>query len=227
MINNITKFHILIVDDDDKIRELLRGFLIEKNFIVSTAENALKALELVNIIKFDLLIIDIMMPGMNGFELTKKIKSFTTVPVIHLTAMDEKKDVIKGLETGADDYLAKPFEPVELELRIRNILNRTSKKTTNKIIQLNNLLVNLSSGSVQGSKKEIALSENEIKILEILSSKPGKAFEREFLIRSLNFKQERTLDVCINRLRKKIEFNPKEPRHLKTKRGSGYLLWID
>lgn len=225
--NNSTKFHILIVDDDDKIRALLRDFLIEKNFIISTAENALKALELVNIIKFDLLIIDIMMPGMNGFELTKKIKSFTTVPVIHLTAMDEKKDVIKGLETGADDYLAKPFEPVELELRIRNILNRTSKKTTNKIIQLNNLLVNLSSGSVQGSKKEIALSENEIKILEILSSKPGKAFEREFLIRSLNFKQERTLDVCINRLRKKIEFNPKEPRHLKTKRGSGYLLWIN
>ena len=225
--NNSTKFHILIVDDDDKIRALLRDFLIEKNFIISTAENALKALELINIIKFDLFIIDIMMPGMNGFELTKKIRSFTTVPVIHLTAMDEKKDVIKGLETGADDYLAKPFEPLELELRIKNILNRTSKKTTNKIIQLNNLLINLSSGSVQGSKKEVALSENEIKILEILSSKPGKAFEREFLIRSLNFKQERTLDVCINRLRKKIEFNPKEPKHLKTKRGSGYLLWIN
>ena len=227
MTNNIKKFHILITDDDDKIRELLRNFLLEKNFIVSTAENASKALEIIKIIEFDLLIIDIMMPGMNGFELTKKIKSFLKVPIIHLTAMDEKKDVIHGLETGADDYIAKPFEPKELELRINNILNRTSKKIISQIIQLNNLLINLSSGSVKGSKKEESLSENEIKILRILSSEPGKAFEREFLIRSLNFNQERTLDVCINRLRKKIEINPKEPKHLKTKRGSGYLLWID
>ena len=227
MTNNFAKFHILIIDDDDKIRKLLKDFLIARNFLVSTAENASKALEIINIIKFDLLIVDIMMPGMNGFELTKKVKSFSTVPVIHLTAMDEKIDIIKGLETGADDYVAKPFEPKELELRIHNILNRTSKKTIIQIIQLNNLLINLSSGSVQGSKKEIALSENEIKILKILSSKPGKAFEREFLIRSLNFNQERTLDVCINRLRKKIEINPKVPKHLKTKRGLGYLLWID
>ena len=145
MTNNIKKFHILITDDDDKIRELLRNFLVEKNFIVSTAENASKALEIIKIIKFDLLIIDIMMPGINGFELTKKIKSFLTVPIIHLTAMDEKKDVIHGLETGADDYIAKPFEPKELELRINNILNRTSKKIISQIIQLNNLLINLSS----------------------------------------------------------------------------------
>ena len=141
--------------------------------------------------------------------------------------MDEKKDVIQGLETGADDYIAKPFEPNELELRIKNILTKTSKKSTNQIIQLHNLLINLDSGSVQGSKKELSLSENEIKILKILSSMPGKPFKREFLIDSLNFNQERTLDVCINRLRKKIEINPKEPKHLKTKRGSGYLLWID
>jgi two-component system phosphate regulon response regulator OmpR len=141
--------------------------------------------------------------------------------------MDEKKDVIQGLEIGADDYIAKPFEPKELELRINNILKKNSTKSKNKTLQLNNILLDLSTGSIKGLNKDLSLSENEIKILEILSSKPGESFKREFLIKSLGFNQERTLDVCINRLRKKIEKNPKVPKYLKTKRGSGYVLWID
>jgi two-component system phosphate regulon response regulator OmpR len=168
-----------------------------------------------------------MMPGMNGFDLTREIRNSSNVPVIHLTAMDEKKDVIQGLEIGADDYIAKPFEPKELELRINNILKKNSTKSKNKTLQLNNILIDLSTGSIKGLNKDLSLSENEIKILEILSSKPGQSFNRELLIKSLGFNQERTLDVCINRLRKKIEKNPKVPKYLKTKRGSGYILWID
>ena len=219
--------HILIVDDDDKIRELLKEFLSENNFLISTAADATEALEKLNLISFDLIIIDIMMPGMNGFDLTREIRNNSNVPVIHLTAMDEKKDVIQGLEIGADDYIAKPFEPKELELRINNILKKSSIKSKNKTLQLNNILLDLSTGTIKGLSKDLTLSENEIKILEILSSKPGESFKREFLIQSLGFNQERTLDVCINRLRKKIEKNPKIPKYLKTKRGSGYVLWID
>jgi len=221
------KFHLLIVDDDDKIRSLLKSFLQSKDFLVSTAINANEAKGMIDFINFDLLIIDIMMPGMNGFDLTREIRNFSNVPIIHLTAMDEKKDVIYGLEMGADDYIAKPFEPKELELRINNILKKSSVKSKNRTLQLNNILLDLSTGSIKGLDKDISLSENEIKILEILSSKPGESFEREFLIQSLGFNQERTLDVCINRLRKKIEKNPKVPKYLKTKRGSGYVLWID
>jgi|TARA_B110000196_G_C21006311_1_gene595537 two-component system, OmpR family, phosphate regulon response regulator OmpR len=227
MKNNKIKYHILITDDDDKIRSLLKDFLLEKKFIVSTAENADEAIEMIKLVTFDLLIIDIMMPGINGFELTKKIRTSSNVPIIHLTAMNEKKDVIEGLETGADDYIAKPFEPKELELRINNILKKNSPKATREILQLNNLILDLNSGSIRGSDKDMILSDNEIKILQILSSKPGKAFQRDYLIQSLGFNQERTLDVCVNRLRKKIEKNPKIPKYLKTKRGSGYLLWID
>ena len=223
----IPKFHLLIVDDDDKIRSLLKSFLQSKDFLVSTAINANEAKGMIDFINFDLLIIDIMMPGMNGFDLTQDIRNFSNVPIIHLTAMDEKKDVIYGLEMGADDYIAKPFEPKELELRINNILKKSSVKSKNRTLQLNNILLDLSTGSIKGLDKDISLSENEIKILEILSSKPGESFEREFLIQSLGFNQERTLDVCINRLRKKIEKNPKVPKYLKTKRGSGYVLWID
>ena len=220
-------FHLLIIDDDNKIRSLLKSFLLDKGFLVSTAQNANEAKEMLNYIIFDLLIIDIMMPGMNGFDLTREIRNKSNVPIIHLTAMDEKKDVIQGLEIGADDYIAKPFEPKELELRINNILKKNSEKSKNRTLQLNNILIDLSTGSVKGLNKDLSLSENEIKILEILSSKPGVSFKREFLIKSLGFNQERTLDVCINRLRKKIEKNSKVPKYIKTKRGSGYVLWID
>jgi len=223
----LSMFHILIVDDDDKIRDLLKDFLTDNNFLTSTAVNAEEALEKLNFISFDLIIIDIMMPGMNGYELTKKIRESTLVPLIHLTAMGETENIIHGLEIGADDYIGKPFEPKELLLRIKNILNKTSKKPNKERIQLDSLILDLKNGKIKGGSKDLSLNDNEIKILSILSSNPGESFSREYLIKTLGFTQERTLDVCINRLRKKIEKNPKIPKFLKTKRGSGYVLWID
>ncbi len=219
--------HILIVDDDDKIRELLRTFLVDNKYLVSTASNAIEAKETMNFIIFDLIVIDIMMPGQNGYELTKEIRKKSLIPIIHLTAMGEIKDRVHGLEIGADDYLGKPFEPKELLLRINNILNKTSLKREKEQIQLGNIIIDLKNGLIKGKASEQYLNENELKILRILSIDPGKPFSRESLINSLNFNQERTLDVCINRLRKKIEKNPKMPKYLKTKRGSGYELWID
>ncbi len=223
----LTMPHILIVDDDDKIRDLLKDFLTENNFLVSTAADAEKALEKLNFISFDLIIIDIMMPGMSGYDLTKKIRESTLVPLIHLTAMGETKNVIHGLEIGADDYIGKPFEPKELLLRIKNILNKISKKLNKEKIQLDSLILDLKNGKIIGGDKDLSLNDNEIKILSVLSSSPGESFSRELLIKTLGFTQERTLDVCVNRLRKKIEKNPKIPKFLKTKRGSGYVLWIN
>ena len=226
MINKLDN-HILIVDDDDKIRDLLKDFLISNNFLVSTAINGEDALGKLNLIKFDVLILDIMMPGINGYELTKIIRSTSLVPIIHLTAMGDTDNVIQGLEIGADDYLSKPFEPKELLLRIYNILKKTSTKSFKDKIQINNLVLNLVTGEILGSKTSKTLNTNEISILKILSKDIGKVYSREELSKILGFEQERTLDVCINRLRKKIELDPKFPKYLKTKRGAGYLLWVN
>lgn len=226
MIDNLDN-HILIVDDDDKIRNLLKDFLISNNFLVSTAINGEEALKKINIINFDVLILDIMMPGIDGYELTKIIRSSSLVPIIHLTAMGDTDNVIQGLEIGADDYLSKPFEPKELLLRIKNILKKTNKKSFKDQIQINNLVLNLVTGEISGSKSSRTLNANELSILRILSKDLGKAFSREELSKILGFEQERTLDVCINRLRKKIEVDPKYPKYLKTKRGAGYLLWVN
>ena len=184
--------HILLVDDDDKIRELLKTFLVDNKYLVSTASNAAEAKEVLKYITFDLLVIDIMMPGQNGYELTKEIREKSLIPIIHLTAMGETEDRVHGLEIGADDYLGKPFEPKELLLRINNILNKTSIKKETKQIQLDNIIVDLKSGVIKGKSTELSLNENELKILRILSKFPGKSFSREELITSLNFNQERT-----------------------------------
>ena len=226
MIDNLEN-HILIVDDDDKIRDLLKDFLISNNFLVSTAINGDEALKKINIIEFDVLILDIMMPGIDGYELTKIIRSSSLIPIIHLTAMGDTNNVIQGLEIGADDYLSKPFEPKELLLRIKNILKKTNTKSFKDQIQINNLVLNLVTGEISGSKSSKTLNTNELSILRILSKDLGKAFSREELSKILGFEQERTLDVCINRLRKKIEIDPKYPKYLKTKRGAGYLLWVN
>ena len=226
MIDNLDN-HILIVDDDDKIRNLLKDFLISNNFLVSTAINGEEALKKINIINFDVLILDIMMPGIDGYELTKIIRSSSLVPIIHLTAMGDTDNVIQGLEIGADDYLSKPFEPKELLLRIKNILKKINTKSFKDQIQINNLVLNLVTGEISGSKSSRTLNANELSILRILSKDLGKAFSREELSKILGFEQERTLDVCINRLRKKIEVDPKYPKYLKTKRGAGYLLWVN
>ena len=220
-------YHILIVDDDDKIRNLLRNFLISNSFLVSTAQNGNHALEKIKLINFDIIIVDIMMPGIDGYELTKIIRTSSLTPIIHLTAMSNTENVIEGLELGADDYLSKPFEPKELLLRIRNILKKINNKNFKEKIQIGSLILNLITGEILGSAKYKMLNANELSILKILSKDLGKAFSREQLSKKLGFEQERTLDVCINRLRKKIENDPKHPRHLKTKRGSGYLLWTD
>ena len=222
--NNI---HILIVDDDDRIRSLLKDYLSSKNYIVSSAENADEAKKKIEYLKYDIIILDVMMPGQDGYELTKEIKKKLKVPIILLTAKGEVENRIKGLELGADDYVGKPFEPKELLLRIKNIINKTSNKNVKSKIQLDNIVIDLSSGSVKGKTSESSLNQNELKILQLLSANPGKSFSRDTLIKELNFSQERTLDVCINRLRKKIEKNPKLPRFLRTKRGSGYELWIN
>lgn len=226
MINDLDN-HILIVDDDDKIRNLLKDFLISNNFLVSTAINGEEALKKINIINFDVMILDIMMPGIDGYELTKVIRLSSLVPIIHLTAMGDTENVIQGLEVGADDYLSKPFEPKELLLRIKNILKKTNTKSYKEQIQINNLVLNLVTGEISGSKSSRTLNTNELSILRILSKDLGKAFSREELSKILGFEQERTLDVCINRLRKKIEVDPKYPKYLKTKRGAGYLLWVN
>ena len=224
---NKFKAHILMVDDDEGIRELVKQYLNENNYLVTTAASAEEAKEKVKIIKFDIIILDIMMPGQNGLEFTLANKNKINTPIILLTAKNEPNERIEGLETGADDYLAKPFEPKELLLRIKNILKKTSTKTFKDQIQINNLVLNLVTGEISGSNTSKSLNSNELSILRILSKEIGKPFSREELSKILGFEQERTLDVCINRLRKKIELDPKFPKYLKTKRGAGYLLWVN
>ena len=221
------KNHILIVDDDDRIRSLLKDYLSENSYIVSTAENADQAKERLEYIKFDIIILDVMMPGQNGYELTKEIKKQIKVPIILLTAKGEVENRIKGLELGADDYIGKPFEPKELLLRIKNIINKGTKidlKSKHKIgsaeIDLNKMTVNLDNKS-----KKINNSEKKV-LIEMLTN-PGKTYSREEIGKISGIIQERSIDVMITRLRQKIEINPKNPKYLQTIRGSGYVLWIE
>ncbi len=219
--------HLLVVDDDDRIRILLKDYLTENNYIVSTAENAEQAKKKLKYFKFDILILDVMMPGQNGYELTKDIKKEINVPIILLTAKGEVENRIKGLELGADDYIGKPFEPKELLLRIKNIIKNKNKIDTNMKhfigeaqIDLNKLTI-----SSQGVSKKINSSEKKI-LLEMLA-KPGKTFSREEIGNISGIIQERSIDVMITRLRQKLEVDPKNPKYLQTVRGSGYVLWIE
>ena len=221
------KIHILVVDDDDRIRNLLKDFLFEKNYIVSTAENAEQAKIKLEHLEFDILILDVMMPGQNGYELTKDIKKNIQVPIILLTAKGEVENRIKGLELGADDYIGKPFEPKELLLRIKNILKNKNKIDFNlkhsvglAVIDLNKMNINL-----KGKNNKINNSEKKI-LLEMLSN-PGKTYSREEIRNISGIIQERSIDVMITRLRQKLEINPKNPKYLQTIRGSGYVLWIE
>ena len=221
------KNHILIVDDDDRIRSLLKDYLSENSYIVSTAENADQAKERLEYIKFDIIILDVMMPGQNGYELTKEIKKQIKVPIILLTAKGEVENRIKGLELGADDYIGKPFEPKELLLRIKNIINKNTKidlKSKYKVgsaeINLNKMIVNLNNKS-----KKINNSEKKV-LIEMLAN-PGKTYSREEIGKISGINQERSIDVMITRLRQKIEISPKNPKYLQTIRGSGYVLWIE
>tara|TARA_B100000686_G_scaffold217198_1_gene224280 strand:+ start:705 stop:1382 length:678 start_codon:yes stop_codon:yes gene_type:complete len=223
---NKNTFHILMVDDDDRIRELVKEYLIEKKFLVTTAKDSIDAKRKLEIIKFDILILDIMMPGQSGLSLTKEIKKNSNTPIILLTARGETQNRIEGLEMGADDYLGKPFEPKELLLRIINILNKTKKPILPDEIFIGNVLVNLKKMNIKIDDKVIRINPQEKKVLEKMLESPGKVFSRNDIGKIINISKERTIDVMITRLRQKIESNPKNPKYLQTIRGSGYALWI-
>ena len=224
---NKNSYHLLVVDDDDRIRELVKQYLEENNFLVTTANNALDAKYKLEIIKFDLLILDIMMPGESGLSLTKHVKKNNSTPVILLTAKGETKDRIEGLELGADDYLGKPFEPKELLLRIKNILNKTKEIPLPEEINIGKATVNLKKMNIKINKKNKKINQQEKKVLEKMIGSPGKVFSRTDIGKIINISKERTIDVIITRLRQKIESAPKNPKYLQTIRGSGYVLWIE
>jgi two-component system, OmpR family, phosphate regulon response regulator OmpR len=222
------KKHILVVDDDDRIRELIKEYLESNDFYITTARDAEDAKNKIKLIKFDLIILDIMMPGQNGLELTKEIKLTSDQPIILLTAMGETSDRVSGLETGADDYLPKPFEPKELLLRIKNILKRIKKnKNLNPILKFGNIKVDLDKMSITSKEGDIKLNSAEKALLEIMILSVGRVFQREQISKIVKLTKERAVDVMITRLRQKIEPDPKNPKYLQTVRGNGYVLWTD
>ena len=221
------KSHILVVDDDNRIRELIKEYLNDNNFIVSTAINAENAKIKLEQLKFDLVVLDVMMPGQSGFDLTKEIKKKINLPIILLTAKGEAENRVKGLELGADDYLGKPFEPKELLLRIKNILSKINTIDTGKINLIGKAKVNLNKMSIQLNKKVSKINNAEKKVLLEMLSNPGKTYTRMQIGKISGISQERSIDVMITRLRQKIELDPKNLKYLQTIRGSGYVIWIE
>jgi len=219
--------HILVVDDDDGIRDLVKQYLTENYFLVTTAKNAIDAKEKISIIKFDLIVLDIMMPGQSGLEFTLENKDKINTQIILLTAKGEASERIEGLEIGADDYLPKPFEPQELVLRIKNILNKTKSKNTKRIIKFDNIKIDLNRLLIIKNEEEFKINNTEKTILEKMINAPGQTFSRELIGKLIDLDKERSIDVIITRLRKKIEIDPKNPKYLQTIRGSGYVLWIE
>ena len=225
------KAHLLLVDDDKRILSLLSAYLSKNNFLISSARNSMEARRLLNYFEFDLLIIDIMMPGENGLNLLESIRKETNVPAIFLSAKGESKDKISGLEIGADDYLSKPFEPKELLLRLERLLlrnNRNSSNETDRYVKIGNKVFDLYRMELSYENRIVKLTNLEISLLKFLVLNPEKTISRAMVLRDLNLNQEykhinqRNVDVQITRLRKKIEQDPKNPRHLKTVRGRGY-----
>lgn len=221
------KNHILIVDDDDKIRNLLKDYLTENHYIVSTAEDAIQAKERLKIIKFDIIILDVMMPGQDGYDLTKEIKKDSKVPIILLTAKGEVENRIKGLELGADDYLGKPFEPKELLLRIKNILAKKNKVDLKSQYNIGRAQVDLNKMTITMEEKTKKINNSEKKVLMEMLANPGTTYSRDEIGKISGISQERSIDVMITRLRQKLEINPKNPKFLQTIRGAGYVLWIE
>jgi len=219
--------HILVVDDDNGIRTLVKEYLDQNGFITSTAKDAEDALNKIKLIRFDLIILDIMMPGQSGLEFLKENRASLDTPIILLTAKGEASDRIMGLEVGADDYLPKPFEPKELILRIRNILIKTNINKDKKEIEFGNVKINLNKMIILKNNKQIKINNTEKKIFEKMINSPGKIFSRESIGKLIQIDKERSVDVVITRLRKKIEDTPKNPKYLQTVRGEGYVLWIE
>ena len=219
--------HILVVDDDDGIRTLVKKYLNENDYLVTTANNAEDAIEKIQIIKFDLIILDIMMPGKNGLEFIKDNKKRLETPIILLTAKGEPNERIEGLEIGADDYLPKPFEPKELILRIQNIIRKTKVTDQRRVIEFENIKIDLNKQLIFKNHLEYKINNTEKMILEKMINNPGKTFSREDIGILIDLDKERSIDVIITRLRKKIEIDPKNPKFLQTIRGTGYVLWIE
>lgn len=220
------KFHILVVDDDNKIKDLIRQFLSEKGFIVSTASNAEEAKLKIDIFDFSLIVLDVMMPGQDGYDLTKEIKQSKNIPILLLTAKGEVENRIHGLELGAEDYLGKPFEPQELLLRIKNIIKTSAKQNLMESNKIGSAELNLSKMTIKLNEKVQKINSSEKRVLLKMLSSPGKIFSRSEIGKISQISKERSIDVMITRLRKKIEKNPKNPKFLQTVRGSGYVLWI-
>ena len=219
--------HILVVDDDEGIRSLVKQYLNENNYLVTTAESAETASEKVKIVKFDLIILDIMMPGKNGLDFIRDHKKKLDTPIILLTARGESSERVEGLEIGADDYLPKPFEPKELILRIKNILNKTIKTESKRIIEFESVKIDINKLLIIKNNNEFKINNTEKIILEKMINNPGKIFSREDIGILIDLDKERSIDVIITRLRKKIEIDPKNPKFLQTIRGAGYVLWIE
>ena len=219
--------HILVVDDDDGIRDLVKQYLNENNFLVTTANSAEDANKKIEVVKFDLIVLDIMMPGKSGLEFTRENKNAVNTPIILLTAKGEVSERVEGLEVGADDYLPKPFEPKELVLRIKNILNKTKRRDLKRVIEFGSIKIDLNKHLIIKNSKEYKINNTEKIILEEMINSPGKTFSRDEIGRILNLDKERSIDVIITRLRKKIESDPKNPKYLQTIRGAGYVLWIE
>ena len=220
------RYHILVVDDDIKIKELIKQFLVEKGLIVSTASDAKEAKEKIEIFNFSLIVLDVMMPGQSGYELTKELKSSKNIPILLLTAKGETENRIHGLEIGADDYLGKPFEPRELLLRIKNIIKSNSVQNLLEDSKIGDAELNLNKMTIKLNNKTKKINSAEKNVLLKMLSSPGKIFSRKEIGTISKISQERSIDVMITRLRKKIEINPKNPKFLQTIRGSGYVLWI-
>ncbi|MDC1278414.1 response regulator transcription factor [Pelagibacteraceae bacterium] len=219
--------HILVIDDDEGIRSLIKQYLNENNFLVTTSESAENAEEKISIIKFDLIVLDVMMTGKSGLDFIKQNKSKIDTPIILLTAKGEAENRVEGLEIGADDYLPKPFEPKELTLRIKNILNKTKRGDEKRIITFDNIKIDLNKLLIIKNDTEYKINSTEKIILEKMINNPGKTFSREDIGKLTDLDKERSIDVIITRLRKKIEMDPKNPKYLQTLRGAGYVLWIE
>ncbi len=230
--------HLLIVDDDERIRQLLQKFLMRNGFMASGARDAAHARKLLDGLSFDLIVLDVMMPGEDGLSLCRDIRAESATPILLLTAKGEAEDRIEGLEAGADDYLAKPFEPKELLLRINAILRRmptpAEESTVPQVLHLGPIRYDIERGEMLEGQELIRLTATEAALMRIFSNQPGETISRSELVSLLNRDkvggepvQERAVDVQITRLRRKIEVNPKEPRYLQTVRGAGYMLAPD
>ncbi|MEM8957987.1 MAG: response regulator [Pseudomonadota bacterium] len=226
--------HLLIVDDDDRIRELLQKFLVRNGFLVSAARDAAQARRLLGGLEFDMIVLDVMMPGEDGVELTASLREGIATPILLLTAKGDTADRIRGLEAGADDYLAKPFEPKELLLRINAVLRRVPPPPGDapvKVLNLGPVRYDVERGEMWAGEELVRLTATESQLMRIFSANTGEALSRTKLVEDLGRDkgqaQERAVDVQITRLRRKIEADPKQPRYLQTVRGAGYMLVAD